>query len=363
MTGYRGWIALLSIYFACIFTLTAQDIHFYRITSHPPSSEAAEIMEFRLDGMLVWSNPVQGVAGAIQVATTLADGGDWGYLLEFTEAEEIMSRHVVGNPIIPEGMLLIPGGTNSGTNPLASGESHSSAYPSTYNLTADSFYMDRYPVTKALWTEVYMWAINNGYSFTNTGSGKAMNHPVHKVSWYDALKWCNARSEMEGRPPVYTVNGAVYRTGQQSDVIQTSAAGYRLPTGVEWEYAARGGQTSQRFPWGDTIDHNTANFRANGNAHSYDTSPYATDTHHPAYNDGIEPYTSPVGAFPANRYGLYDMSGNVWEWIFDTSGTARPHRGGSWMSSANACRIPIRGFSAPHIANNTTGFRAVLSPE
>lgn len=258
-----------------------------------------------------------------------------------------------GTGPVSGGMVLIPGGTNSGTDPDFGA----------YSLTVSSFYMDRYPVTKALWDEVYTWAIGNGYSFDRAGSGKGANHPVHTVNWYDVVKWCNARSEKEGRPAVYTVNGAVYRTGRHDNVVQTSAAGYRLPTDVEWEYAARGGLSGRRFPWGDTIQHARANYWSSS-SYSYDTS--STRGYHPTYNDGNKPYTSPVGSFAANGYGLYDMAGNVWEWVFDWHpsyvGSSRVNRGGSWNDFAVYCRVGFRYNFWPDFAFNFFGFRVVLPP-
>jgi len=258
---------------------------------------------------------------------------------------------------VPGGMMLIPGGTNAGTDPDSGA----------YSLTVDWFYMDRYPVSKALWDEVHDWAVEHGgYSFDNAGSGKAADHPVHTVNWYDVVKWCNARSEKEGRTPVYTVSGVVYRTGQADNVVQTTGAGYRLPTEVEWEYAARGGLESKRFPWGDEINHSHANYLANGSAFIYDTSPYTEFTHHPTYNDGTTPYTSPVGSFAPNGYGLYDMAGNVWEWCFDWHplevGSSRVLRGGSWYDFANYCRVAHRSDLRPDYASFDFGFRAVLPP-
>ncbi len=250
-------------------------------------------------------------------------------------------------------MVLIPGGTNAGTDPDFG----------PYSLTVSSFYMDQYEVTKALWDEVYTWAVANGYSFDNPGSVKAVSHPVHAVNWYDCVKWCNARSQKEGRPAVYTVNGAVYRTGQADNVVQTAVAGYRLPTDTEWEYAARGGVASWRFPWGDTITHSQANY-VSSSSYSYDTSP--TRGYHPTYNDGVHPYTSPVGSFAANDYGLYDMSGNLWEWCFGWhpgyEGSSRVVRGGSWDAYSDDCRDGDRGSGWPEHPYVNVGFRTVLPP-
>jgi len=223
--------------------------------------------------------------------------------------------------------------------------------------------MDATEVTKAKWDEVYTWAIAHGYSFDRAGSGKAANHPVHTVNWYDVVKWCNARSQKEGRPPVYTVNGAVYKTGRSDTVVQTSALGYRLPTDVEWEYAARGGLSGKRFPWGDTIQHARANYWSSS-SYNYDTSP--TRSYHPTYATGGMPYTSPVGSFAANGYGLYDMAGNVWEWCFDWypgyEGSYRVVRGGGWNYYADFCRAAVRFDHWPDFADFYVGFRAVLPP-
>ena len=105
---------------------------------------------------------------------------------------------------------------------------------------------------------------------------------------------------------------------------ELGSQGYRLPTEAEWEKAARGGASGHRFPWSDadTITHSRANYYVrtqNGtNYYAYDISPTPGD--HPIFNDGTLPYTSPVGSFAANGYGLYDMAGNVWEWCWDWYG-------------------------------------------
>jgi formylglycine-generating enzyme required for sulfatase activity len=251
----------------------------------------------------------------------------------------------------------------------------------TRTVTLDAFYMGKYEVTKAEWDEVRTWAISNGYTDLATGSGKASNHPVHSISWYDMVKWCNARSQKEGLTPVYYTNDAqttVYRTGDvnvTNSQVKWAANGYRLPTEAEWEKAARGGLSGKRFPWGDTISHSQANYSAG--YYPYDLSA-SVNNYHPSYATGESPYTSPVGAFAANGYGLYDMAGNVWEWCWDwygmyatgfqtnprgaSSGAARVMRGGGWESDADSVRVTVRDYDPDGTYSiNDRGFRVVRS--
>jgi len=134
-----------------------------------------------------------------------------------------------------------------------------------HTLMMSAFYMDMYEVTYAQWTTVCQWATSHGYNDLAPGSGKAGNHPVQMVTWYDCVKWCNARSEMEGLTPCYYVDdgqtnayrsdpldptGGVRWTTLNNNCVNWSANGYRLPTEAEWEKAARGGVAGRRFPWG-----------------------------------------------------------------------------------------------------------------
>ena len=267
-------------------------------------------------------------------------------------------------------MALIPAGSFTMGDSL---DGETSAPPVTVNISA--FFMDKNEVTKALWDEVRNWGVSNGYTDLAVGVGVAENHPVQTISWWDVVKWCNARSQKEGLTPVYVVSGSVVmKTGTTTPVANWSANGYRLPTEAEWEKAARGGLTGKRFPWGDTISHSQANYRASS-SYAYDLSG-SVNTFHPTYSTGSQPYTSPVGAFAANGYGLHDMSGNVWEWCWDwygayTNGVTDPRgkatgnfrviRGGSWSDQANNNRVASRGVDGPTGKYAFFGFRVARS--
>lgn len=130
---------------------------------------------------------------------------------------------------------------------------------------------------------------SSGVFNVRTKSGRDMsNDPVVKVSWYGAVAYCNWRSWQEGYEQCYDLSN------WECDF---SKHGYRLPTEAEWEYAARGGLSGKRFPWGDTISHSQANYYSTGS--SYDVSP--TRGYYPAYKDGVYPYTAPVGGVLTQR--------------------------------------------------------------
>jgi formylglycine-generating enzyme required for sulfatase activity len=246
-------------------------------------------------------------------------------------------------------LALIPAGSFS-MGDFFTEDENSMALP-LRQVTVSAFYMGKVPVTKGEWDAVRTWAAGHGYTDLSAGGGMAANYPVTEVSWWDAVKWCNARSEAEGLLPCYAEGGSPMRTGTEVPEVNWLANGYRLPTEAEWEKAARGGLSGKRFPWGDTIAHSQANYESSDTL-SYDVSP--TREAHPRYGSR----TSPVGSFAANGYGLHDMAGNVCDWCWDwfecwtseaqtdpKGGAADPadmyryctrvHRGGSWKNGRN----------------------------
>jgi formylglycine-generating enzyme required for sulfatase activity len=207
------------------------------------------------------------------------------------------------------------------------------------NATVAGFLISNTETTWGEWNQVRSWAVANGYSDLATGAaeGNAALQPVHSVSWHDAVKWCNAWSEMEGRTPAYTVNGTVYKTGAAVPVANTAASGYRLPTGAEWVWAARGGTFSQNstYSGGNNVDA----------VAWYDG------------NSGGSP--QPVGGKTPNELAVFDMSGNLLEWCWDSVGSNRLLKGGFWMGGASGCEITVNFNQAPAYRSAEAGFRTV----
>ena len=242
------------------------------------------------------------------------------------------------------GMVPIPAGTfQMGNTGRFNGISDETPLRSV-TISRD-FLMSAYEITQKQYEEVMG---------TNPSNFKGENLPVENVNWYDAVEYCNKLSEMEGLDKCYSGSGT-------SIVCDWNANGYRLPTEAEWEYAAKAGTTTDLYS-GDIANTGCTQIDAN-----LDTIGW--------FCGNANFKTQKVGKKVPNDFGLYDMSGNVYEWCWDwyanytstmvtdpkgpSTGLSRVHRGGSWDDIANYCRSANRSFSNPTNRSYYVGFRVV----
>ena len=354
----------------------------YTVTDSAPSVNVFAVVSS--DGGATWTVPATTFTNGIPGTTAYGPGvtpgsvkwfvwnagADWGGQYSTSCKVRVIA--------CDNGMVLIPAGSYLRGNYVASqgsGDSDITDAP-TNSVFVNAFLIDSNLVTGSLWN--YVIANSPGYSYTHAGSFKAPNHPVQTIDWFDAVKWCNDRSTLEGTTPVYYTDATcstLYCFGEPSVIyMKGTTNGYRLPTEAEWEKAARGGVSGHRFPWGtDIIAEASANYQSAANPPTYDWGPTG---YNPTGIIGGSPYTSPVGSFVVNGYGLFDMAGNVNEWCGDwylntyytsgqtnptgpTTGTSRVLRGGSWSGNVAVVRCANRGISVPGNADYTVGFRCV----
>ena len=238
-------------------------------------------------------------------------------------------------------MLCVPAGSFKMGTHINSPYGCANETPQHIAVMSRAFQMARVPVTQELYQAVM---------FRNPSHIKAPGHPVVRISWFDAIKFCNALSDFEGLPPVYVID-----SGPRPEVaIRKDAAGYRLPTEAEWEYCARARQAYQ--------------FSGSEEAHRVAW----------AQVDKLQT----VARKDPNGWGFYDLSGNVWEWCndslreytaqsqLDPQGEAHPYmhtpsarviRGGSWCFEEDGARVAFRGRGAPGLRIASLGFRTARS--
>ena len=371
----------------------AQTRAFYRVVSGTNSA----ITAWGGAGALAWTNAAAGGSFSLEWAFNLGDFSSGS--AEAVEVGTVTSvTMAVAAPLpttarpspgthrmIPAGVFLMG---NSDTNLNRPTESP------VHEVAVSAFYMDKYEVRKELWDEVRSWAGTNGYSDLPAPSGDG-NHPARTLTWYDCVKWCNARSEKEALTPVYCTDAAktnAYRAGTldvEGSFVKWDANGYRLPTEAEWEKAARGGLVGNHYPWPSTnsayaadLSGTKANYKSSGDAYETDDTSDTETTPIGYYNSNQVIGGIVQGSDMTNGYGLYDMAGNVSEWCWDwystntytayptnawpadppgpAGGTNRVVRGCNWSTaSAGALRCAYRVNVAPAAGGAMYGFRCV----
>ena len=248
-------------------------------------------------------------------------------------------------------MVAIPGGAFD-----MGGESFLNNAKPIHRVQLDAFSLCRYPVTQRLWREVMGQDPEQLYFVGE-------DRPVEGVSWYDAVDFCNQLSTQEGLSPAYHIDREQQDPNNQSSVDDLKwtvvrlpgANGYRLPTEAEWEYAARGGPGQPETPYAGSADLDEVGW--------YDGNSYDE--------------TQPVGLRAPNALGLYDLSGNVWEWCQDwydqypsgpqknptgpANGASRVYRGGCWSNDAAGAPLSSRFNWHPDDRSRGRGLRLARS--
>lgn len=241
-------------------------------------------------------------------------------------------------------LVFVPGGTF--TMGRTTGEGNPRELP-THQVTLNSFYISKHQVTQAEYLAVMGANPEQPY---NNGVGD--NHPVYHVSWYDAVEYCNAKSAQDGLSKCYSYNGTNWK-------CNFNANGYRLPTESEWEYAARGATNVPDYLYSGSDDLENVAW----------------------YDATFDDPTHPVGWKAPNGLGLFDMSGNVWEWCYDLysdysegaetnpigplfligENYGRVKRGGAASRFTTWYRVVARSYQKSSSESSSTGFRIARS--
>ena len=291
---------------------------------------------------------------AVSLAISLAACGQTENENDTTSVPTENNTLEVTDMKVPDNFVLIKGGTFQRGSPES--EAWRSADETQHSVTVSDFYMSKFELTQKEYEEI---TGNNPSNF----SGEDL--PVENISWLDAVAYCNARSEKEGLTPAYTIDG-------QNVSWDRSVDGYRLPTEAEWEYACRAGTTTPFY---------MENSPSAEEANYYGHYPYEIeDNYFSQGNLQVQPgeyrqTTIAVGSFSENPYGLYDMHGNVGEWVWDyygeypteeqtdpagpASGTLRVYRGGGWNDFAKNMRSAYRATLEQNKGSFNLGIRLV----
>jgi len=265
----------------------------------------------------------------------------------------------LGGPLTPmaverfvgiDTFVRIEGGTFRMGSPAGTPDSWGNERP-VRSVTVSTFHMSRHLVTQGEWHDIMRSNPSHFQRARVAAGANWRNLPVEMVSWFDALEFANRKSQRAGLTPAYSI------TGTGANRVATwnrNANGYRLPTEAEWEFAARGGMVCR------------GNFAFSGSNTVSEVAWHSGNSMH---------RTHEVGLLRPNALGLYDMSGNVWEWVWDwygpypsaaqtdpvgaVSGSSRVIRGGCWSVVPRSARSAIRHSSTPDFRGEAVGFRVV----
>jgi len=300
-----------------------------------------------------------------------ASGATYGQF--FFKLEVVEESSCCQPTTIDLAMIAVEGGEfrlGAAVQPDTDGQGGNGEVTNAHQVTLSNFCISETPVTQAQFEAVMGENPSNFKGFADSP-----NRPVERVSWYDAITFCNKLSLMEGKTPVYSVTGITdwgnypyediptsNNTTWNAATMDMSANGYRLPTEAEWEYAARGGQESE------TVQNGTLDFYYSG-GNTVNVVAW--------YNGNSGNQTHIVKDKVPNALGLYDMSGNVVEWCWDwydsytntpkenptgaTSGSYRVFRGGYWYGDAYFARVSSRSYNFPDFRSGGIGFRIACS--
>jgi formylglycine-generating enzyme required for sulfatase activity len=261
--------------------------------------------------------------------------------ITITKGSKVTIIPTWGAEVEPPEMVQVAGGTFTMGHKMSGNNTDNPNEKPEHDVTLSGFWMGKYEVTQKEWEAVMG-------SNPSAAGHKGDNIPVEFVSWYDAVAYCNELSEIEGLTKAYVING-------EEVTCNFSASGYRLPTEAEWEYAAKGGanKDTYRYSGGNTLDNVAWHM----------------------YNADAKPH--PVGEKSPNSLGLYDMTGNAWEfcwdWIGDYEsssqenpkgadmGEKRVYRGGCVGIDLDYLELTYRGSVNPSNKSYVVGFRLARS--